>query len=258
MSVRAGRGARDHDEDAFGDTVVAAGRAFALADGAGGHRGGAIASRLAVDAALAHLAAAPRCAAETLVDAVDAANAAVRRHVAGAPALAGMSTTLVLLALDDAHETAHWTHLGDSRLLHFRDGAAVALTADHSVRQRFVDAGLVLPGAPGGPRRNLLYAAVGADGGTRPVARSMPGVQDGDAFLLCSDGVWDTLAAPGLARLLDDAASVDAWVDAIDAAIRAAARVDQDNHAALGVWIGAAGAGRAAILAGPSPGRPLP
>jgi len=53
------RGSRDYNEDAHGDAELMAGRCVIVADGAGGHRGGGVASKLVVESALLYLASAP-------------------------------------------------------------------------------------------------------------------------------------------------------------------------------------------------------
>ena len=103
--------------------------------------------------------------------------------------------------------------------------------------QTLIDAGLALnDGAR--PDRSVLYAAVGTEGATRPVVGTKADLADGDAFLLCTDGVWDAVSVHEMERLFVFAGSVREWVESIAAAISAAHRPNQDNYTALGVWIG--------------------
>ena len=75
----------------------------------------------------------------------------------------------------------------------FRRGAAHQLTRDHSVVQSLTDAGLLSESSSArGVDRTMLYAAVGAEGDTRPVGGAGMKLEDGDVFLLCTDGVWDS------------------------------------------------------------------
>jgi serine/threonine protein phosphatase PrpC len=232
-------GSRDHNEDALGDAELMAGRCLVVADGAGGHRGGGMASRIVIDATLLHLAAAPTLDNGALVAAIDAASAAVRKRQSEEPGLAHMSSTVVLLCIDGAKAMGHWAHLGDSRILFFRRGIVRQLTRDHSVMQSLSDAGLLANGSSlRGMDRTTLYAAVGAEGDTAPVPGEGLTLEDGDAFLLCSDGVWDTVGNDHMARLLGFAGSVQEWVEAIGNAVRVVGKPNQDNYTALGVWIG--------------------
>jgi serine/threonine protein phosphatase PrpC len=235
------RGARDYNEDAHADADLMAGRCTIVADGAGGHRGGSVASRLAVDAVLLSLAAVPAWDDEALVASIDAAGASLSERQRAEPRLSEMASTIALLCIDANAGTARWAHLGDTRILLFRGGAVQALTRDHSVVQSVRDAGFLSGSArAGGPDRTLLYAAVGAEGDMRPSVGEPLALEDGDAFLLCSDGVWDTVEATHIAALLEVADTVQEWVDAIAAAVRQAAKPNQDNYTAVGVWVGSA------------------
>jgi PPM family protein phosphatase len=233
------KGSRDHNEDAYADADLMAGRCTVVADGAGGHRGGAIASHVTVDTVLLNLARAPQWTEAAMVAAIDAAGAAVRRQRSDERERSDMASTVAVLCIDASNGDARWAHLGDTRILLFRRGNATLLTRDHSIRQSFVDASLVPNDARApGPNRSALYAAVGAEGDTRPRVGTCKPLQEGDAFLVCTDGVWDCVEAERIAALLYVASSPREWVDAIDAEVQRASDPQQDNYTAVGVWIG--------------------
>lgn len=232
------QGGRDHNDDTFADVDLMAGRALVVADGAGGHRGGAVAARTATDAVLLHLASAAQWSDQALREAVERAGAAVHRAQVENRTLKDMSSTIVVVCLEAFTGTARYAHLGDSRALHFRRGLSRQLTTDHSVVQSFIDAGLANPVDGAGVDRSVLYAAIGAEGDTKPVVRALDGLEDGDAFLLCTDGVWDTVPQKEIERLLGSAGSVQEWVESIADAVRRAGRRNQDNFTALGAWLG--------------------
>ena len=232
------RGSRAHNEDAYADAELMAGRCVVVADGAGGHQGGAVASRLTVDTLLLNLANAQTWSEATLVAAIDAAGVAVRQHRDEQRVRSEMASTVALLCIDTESGAARWAHLGDTRILFFRGGEVELLTRDHSVLQSLVDASLVSSSSQdAGPNRSALYAAVGAEGDTRPRSGECSILQDGDAFLLCSDGVWDTVDTTRIANLLDHADTVQQWVNLIGAATRQAAKSQQDNYTAVGLWV---------------------
>lgn len=232
------QGDRDYNDDTFADADLMAGRALVVSDGAGGHRGGAIAARIVTDQVLLHLAQASHWHDGTLRDAIDAASSAVRKRQLEDAALSKMSATVVVLGLDVGAGIARWAHLGDSRAYLFRRGIAQQLTRDHSVLQSFADAGLLESMGDGHPDRSVLYAAVGAEGETRPDVGARTDLEEGDAFLLCTDGVWDTVGVADFERLLGFAGSVQEWVQSIAAAVRSADRPAQDNFTALAAWVG--------------------
>jgi PPM family protein phosphatase len=229
-------GSRAHQDDAVGDADLVAGRCAVVADGAGGHRGGAIASKVAVEAILLNLASARRWAPQRLEEAIRAASRSVKKQQDANPQMAEMSSTVVILCLDPEGRKAYWTHVGDSRLFHFRRGIGMQLTKDHSVLQSFEDAGVVLPGSAK-PDRSVLYAAIGAEGDLKLVVDSKEGL-DGDAFLLCTDGVWDAVPVMEMEQLLQEATTVEEWVRSITDRVEQEHRESQDNYTALGVWIG--------------------
>ncbi|MDQ6620472.1 MAG: protein phosphatase 2C domain-containing protein, partial [Pseudomonadota bacterium] len=206
-------GGRQYNQDAYGDAELMAGRCVIVADGAGGHRGGGIASKLLVDAALLYLAAVPQWDTDALIGAIDAASLAVGKRQSQDNLLREMSSTVALLCLDPHSRLAQCAHLGDSRILFFREGSAVQLTKDHSVVQSLADAGLLGTTSSGAKvDRTTLYAAVGAEGDTRPVAGAPIALRDGDAFLLCTDGTWDTVSNEAMSSLLSSSTSVEEWV----------------------------------------------
>lgn len=231
-------GARPYNEDSHRDATLTAGRCLIVADGTGGHRGGALASQLVVETALLYLAAAAAWDAAVLVQAIDAAGDAVHARQAKGDGLIHMSSTVALLCIDPHRAAARWAHLGDSRVLHFRQGAVRCLTRDHSLRQSLVDAGVITEGAQSSRYdRTMLYAAVGAEGDTRPVASEALTLESGDAFLLCTDGAWSAVEPEKMAALLGQAPTVEGWVQAIADAVRAFADPKQDNFTAVGVRV---------------------
>jgi serine/threonine protein phosphatase PrpC len=212
-----------------------------LADGAGGHRGGAEAARCAVE----HLQHALRrqqglFEGEALTRAVLAAH----RHVLDAQRSGagpqGMHTTLVALWIDAGAGRALWTHVGDSRLYVVRRGALRQLTSDDSVVQRMADAGLLsAQQALVHPYRNQLVAALGVEGELEPhTQRIAVRVEPGDAFLLCSDGWWGALNEACILGSLSDADDPDEWLAAMQAQIEALAHPKQDNFSAIAAWVG--------------------
>lgn len=208
-----------------------------LSDGAGGHRGGAIAADLVVRLVAHGMQNAVQASPSDLTALVVQANDAL---VQQQDKRDRMHATLVALWIDARRQEALWTHVGDSRLYLLRHGRVLHVTQDDSVVQRMVDAGyLSAEEARHHPKKNQLLAAMGADGGIEPntLTHAVP-VEDGDAFLLCSDGWWDHFDTRSLEACFAEASSPDDWLARMAAHIARHALPRQDNYSAIAVWVG--------------------
>lgn len=241
MATRSERGAREGNEDALAVGRAGSGWFAVLADGAGGHAGGARASRIAVEGIGESLrGAAAQFRPELLTAAIEAAHRRLQQAQAGASGRERMHTTAVALWIDGAGERALWSHVGDSRLYLVRRAAVATLTRDDSVVQRLLDAGLLTAEqARRHPHKNQLLAALGIDDAVEPHTPPLPlPLEDGDAFLLCSDGWWDGFDDAAIAGLLAGAATPAGWLDAMKQQIERRQAPQQDNFSAIAVWIG--------------------
>lgn len=222
-------GERSGNQDAIGYHLDERHACFVVSDGVGGHAGGELASRIAVDTALDTFVAHPSIAPDDIVRCVTAANDAILARQRELADQRRMSATFVSLFIDRASEQACWAHVGDSRLYWFRRGALMQRTEDHSLSERSGDAAV---------KSNLLYRALGA----RSVAEaSISGTQrlaDGDAFLLCTDGLWQLISQQVMERSLQLADSAEEWLALLRRAAEAKADESRDNFSALAVWIG--------------------
>jgi len=241
IATRSERGHRDVNEDKVWVRHHGTQWMALLADGAGGHQGGAEASRRAIAGLHAALAdAGSDFTPQALTSAVLAAHALVQGTHDKVHGSARMHTTVVALWIDTASASALWSHVGDSRLYRVQGGRLELLTVDDSVVQRMLDAGLItLQQAATHPHRNHLIAALGIDSPVDPhtLAQPVP-LADGDAFLLCSDGWWGALDDAAVVASLNDAQSADGWLEAMRQHIEGRARPRQDNFSAIAVWIG--------------------
>lgn len=204
-----------------------------LADGMGGHAAGEVAAQLAVDAFMSVCLEREYGWYEAFVDALKAANDAIRERVCVEPDKAGMGCTLVAAEISEA--TVRWISVGDSRLLRFSQGALGQLNADHSMAAH-LDA-LARSGeisteqAQSDPSRHMLLAALTGDDLGRidynPRGRSLAA---GDLIILASDGL-DTLARPVLEERLSQYAHWRAGdiARALVSAVIKAGKPAQDN-----------------------------
>lgn len=182
-----------------------------LADGMGGHRSGEVASRVAVEAALADLLPAQHDdradSMESLLrvgHAVETANQALLDMCAVHPELTGMGTTVVLAIFRDGR--IYHAHVGDSRLYRVRYGRMRCLTRDHSLIQQMVDDGVFINRAEArgaGIRDNVLTRSLGLQR-QADVDVGDALLEAGDTYLICSDGLHGLIPDSQIARILRD------------------------------------------------------
>jgi serine/threonine protein phosphatase PrpC len=163
---------------------------FAVADGVGGANAGEVASQTAIEVLDdAFRNQEDGADIEDLMElAIQRANASIHQMAHEHPKLAAMATTVVALHLDG--QIATIGHVGDSRLYRLTpDGKLHRDTADHSVVEEEVRAGRMTPEqAAHHPSRNVISRALGAEASVE-VDMKILEVEEGTAFLLCSDGI---------------------------------------------------------------------
>ena len=201
-----------------------------LADGMGGHAGGALASRMACDTFLEAYADATGEPRERLLRALARANLAIGEKVSQNPILSGMGSTLVGVAF--GQEGGQWVSVGDSPLLLYRRGQIAPLNDDHSLApelDRMAAAGLISPErARNDPRRHMLRSAVTGDElelvdiSPRPLM-----VEGGDYIILASDGL-QTLDSGEIERIVS--AYAEDGADAVARALIRAVENIRDPH----------------------------
>ena len=180
------QGARPYQEDRWALRTLDDGTLLAvLADGMGGHAGGAVASKLAVDAFLKSIEQ-----GQSLAEGLRNANAAVRAGAAAKAELTGMGSTLVGALVKG--DEVRWISVGDSPFYLVANGKLERLNADHSfVPQIYamLERGMITAEeAANHPSRHALREAIMGepltliDEGKRKLAA-------GTMLLVCSDGV---------------------------------------------------------------------
>ena len=206
-AARTDRGrVRSRNEDAF--LCEPAAGVFAVTDGIGGLNGGDVASRTTADFLRAALTG-PGCSLAGRIqqcrDALNAASAWIRQYAAreGYP---GMGATVAALLFDpDRPDEAATVHAGDSRVYRLRDGLLEQLTRDHSAASM---AGLSPDQAIPSIYQGVITRAVGVrrtvEADVAPVS-----VREGDLFLLCTDGLYNSLPRDRLAALLNQPFEVE-------------------------------------------------
>lgn len=233
---------RKHNEDAIllrPDLAL-----FILADGAGGHNAGNVASALATTAianffeSSGHGVEEPdfdqfglSIAARRLAAALQKANEDILEIAKTSNKLRGMGTTAVAVSCFERTGLIHVAHVGDSRCYRWRDGVIELLTHDHSLindalemRPNIDDRALArLP-------QNVVTRALGMEPNIRVSMRTHR-MLAGDRYLLCSDGLSDTVDED----VMGDVLAIDRAPDeVVRALIQKALQSDaRDNIAAI-------------------------
>ena len=187
------------------DAFVAETNVFVVADGMGGHNAGEVASALAVQG-MRNAAGNGFSSAESVVSAINAANAEIHRASGGPTDQRGMGTTLTavvpLPAAGAEPQRMVVANVGDSRVYLLRGGELKQVSSDHSYVQELLTEGYISAAeARVHPRRNIVTRALGIEGNVNADSWVLPMVV-GDRYVLCSDGLVDEVEDEQIAHML--------------------------------------------------------
>jgi PPM family protein phosphatase len=212
------KGGREKNEDRMGYAYTRESGLFVLADGMGGHPEGEVAAQLALQtvSALYQKEARPvvKDVTEFLSTSLMAAHHQIIRYASEKGMLDTPRTTLVAAIVQGTSAT--WVHCGDSRLYIVRGGELLTRTRDHSYIEQ-QNAGVIRMDRI---NRNILFTCLGSP--TKPVfdVTGPITLQQGDKILLCSDGLWGSLADIDIVRHLSTQPVSEAVPDLVEAALR--------------------------------------
>ena len=204
---------RSGNEDSY---LMLAGRGlFIVADGMGGHAAGEVASEMAVRITSHELGSlrglSEAEASDRMGAALRAANKAIFERTLAEHDKLGMGTTAtVLLFMRRRYLIGQ---VGDSRAYLFRNGELLHLTRDHSLVQELIDAGLLSPDqARGHPCSKVLTRCLGTPGDVVPDIY-LGALEQGDVFLIASDGLTGMLEDEQLIRIMSSGGGPQRWVE---------------------------------------------
>lgn len=174
-----------------------------VADGMGGHRGGEVASAMAVEVICRHyFAAAADDPLAALEQALLAANATIHAASMADPALAGMGTTATALAL--VGDCALVAHVGDTRLYRCSQSQAVQMTEDDTLVDELKNRGLIsAEEARHHPDRSVLLRSLGTRADVSVAKQRLAPLRVGECFVLCSDGLHDSVEPFEIAQMVN-------------------------------------------------------
>lgn len=177
---------------------------FIVADGLGGHTDGEKASIAAID--YFERSCRGNYTDEEITRLLEEANIEVLNKGDG-------GKTTVAAAFTENGKFIY-ANVGDSRVYYFRSGKIIAVTKDHSVCQASVDMGMMRPeDIRGSEDRSRLLKVLGAEKVLNIKKRYQPiEVQNGDAFLICSDGFWEYVYETEMEIDLHKSESAEQWL----------------------------------------------
>lgn len=221
---------RDHNEDSViivknhNNEIL-----LAVADGMGGHRGGEIASSIAIS----HIGKTFRELGKLgnkedailwIKNVISEANVQIYKYTEENPESAGMGTTIVIALLTS--EYLLFGNIGDSSGYVYKDKLIHKITTDHTLVNLLVKSGeLTEEEAKEHPRKNVLMKALGA---TTAVEMDIFDVEtDVDGIFLCSDGLTNMLDDEQISKVLNEDLTLEQKVNKL--IIKANNRGGTDN-----------------------------
>lgn len=182
---------------------------FVVCDGMGGHVGGAMASRIAVDSIVEYIGKEHYATPVAALDgALQFANMQILGYANEHPEYRGMGTTACIVLIRD---TDVWiAHVGDSRIYLYlgKEKELHRITKDHSFVQTLVDAGEITDEeAEHHPNKNRILKALGIKPELYPTFNFEDKpifVKNGDIFLICSDGLSGMIPDSTIERVLGE------------------------------------------------------
>jgi PPM family protein phosphatase len=222
---------RRRNEDAY----VCEPPLFAIADGMGGAQAGEVASRLA--AAALKESGADTGGEQRISALIQEANRRVYDRSSSDPNTSGMGTTITVALVENGNVA--FGHVGDSRAYLIRDGSMEQVTEDHSLVNELLKSGkLSREEAETHPQRSVITRALGTDPDVDVDTFTIE-AEEGDLFLLCSDGLTDMVGEREILELVErNRKDIDA---ALKSLVKAANRSGgEDNITVVAFEIAAA------------------
>ena len=228
---------REENQDSFGIVERPGFRLFIVADGMGGVKGGGIASNLAVQTVREKLGACEKIGQIEIVDALEAANSAILQRGGAEDGTQGMGTTFVGVAF--VASGMFVVNVGDSRAYRIRKGAIDQLTEDHTLVRELIRTGAISPDqAENHPVSHMLTRSLGPAVDVSVDCDFLADVDDGDLFLLCSDGLYNLVHDAEMLDLVNNNSLDEAIQKLIDLAN---SRGGTDNITVMLVRVGDSG-----------------
>jgi len=230
-------GSRKINEDAICSTINNGAYGFVVCDGLGGQGMGDTASKLVADC-FSDCFKSSEIHEKFLPTAFECAQSVLLKEKKKLNVKNQMCTTAVALVISE--NIAYVGYIGDSRLYFFVDGKIMFKTRDHSLSQMLALQGEIMESdIAHHPDRNKLLRAFGMDWEKPMYSIVKPiDLKKGQAFLLCSDGIWEWITEEQLSEFLKSSSTAEEWLDKIVEAVeKSSQNNERDNYSAIAVFV---------------------
>lgn len=198
------RGQRDINEDCIYPNLDSgqSGKVFLVCDGVGGAEKGEEASRIVCQEFAAVLESMEEIDISDVETALHNTEKKFNDYQRENPSTEGMASTLTLLTYSSRGMLV--AHAGDSRVYQFRGHEILFRTTDHSYVQELVDNNIITEAqALNHPKRNVITRAVmGLSRPVKPEFKRLEDIKPGDFFLLCTDGIMESVSDSQLVEII--------------------------------------------------------
>jgi serine/threonine protein phosphatase PrpC len=237
------KGGREENQDCWAVLKTLDGtRVLCVADGLGGHIGGRIASRTAVNAVCEFVQTKSFDfeKPESLYLAFEKANQEILKSQNENPESSNMRTTLVVLMIRDG--LAFWSHVGDVRLYKFSKNLLTEKTKDQSVPQMLADLGEIQEDeiAHHSERNKLLGSLGDSKKEIKPkLLQTYKTLRPGDVFMLTTDGFWEWVSEAEIQQIIEQDSIINS-LDSLENIVKERAKKDSyfDNYTASLMRVG--------------------
>lgn len=229
------KGGRAANEDAAGRTRKNGILCAVAADGLGGHKGGAMASEIAVKSVLDAFNESPSFSSETVGALIDIANDAITERAEAEMGFGQMSSTIAVLLVKGRR--AVWGNVGDTRIYRLHHNRIEEVTEDHSLAfMSFLCGDIEYDDIRRSSDQNKLTSALGIASGEVNISRVVE-IDNDTSFLLCTDGWWEYVPDRDIERTLSESKTAGEWLERMLEIRESAAPELSDNYTAAAVII---------------------